>query len=49
MTKVGWGFENLSPSSTRPTYMDVMDVVDEITIMDYFSGARMRAATGCPN
>ena len=36
--QVSWSFENLSASATRPTHMEVMDIVDEITIMDYFSG-----------
>ena len=34
--QVGWSIENISADSTRPIYMDVMDIVDEVTLMDYF-------------
>ena len=43
--QVGWGFESLTTGSTRPTHMDVMDIVDEITIMDYFAGCNVSAAS----
>merc|ERR1711969_333734 len=36
--QVGWAFENISAAATRPTHMAVMDIVDEVTMMDYFSG-----------
>ena len=36
--QVGWAFENISTAASRPTHMAVMDIVDEVTMMDYFSG-----------
>jgi len=36
--QVGWAFENISAAASRPTHMAVMDIVDEVTMMDYFSG-----------
>ena len=36
--QVGWAFENVTVGASRPTHQEVMDIVDEVTMMDYFSG-----------
>ena len=35
--QVGWAFAGNSADPTRPVHQQVMDIVDEITLMDYFS------------
>jgi hypothetical protein len=35
--QVGWAFAGNAADPTRPVHQQVMDIVDEITLMDYFS------------
>jgi hypothetical protein len=35
--QVGWAFAGNTADPTRPVHQQVMDIVDEITLMDYFT------------
>ena len=35
--QVGWAFAGNSADPTRPVHQQVMDIVDEVTLMDYFT------------
>ena len=49
-TQVGWGFAGNTEDPSRPVFEQVMDIVDELTIMDYFTScsnsSRSRSAEG---